>query len=260
MVRHTTSEYSLQGRLHSSNEWEFCTSSRARGFPRAAPPHKISLQDDETADMYDTYPADRHGVILPLKICVGITSSLSIIGGFLVVLTFCIRLCQFRATHRTDGAQVPLTDSMRLKHEMMSPGRLIVVNLSIANILLAVSHLWGVAGEYQTFFDKNDNVNNSDPNGSTNAMCNVQGALAVYGTISSFLWTIILSFFVVGTLVLPHPKRYGSPLTLLAYLIVCWGIPLVIVIVIAVKREFGLEDEMTIGECSIHAIALYYYM
>lgn len=205
--------------------------------------------------MYDPYPADRHGVILPLKICVGITSSLSIIGGFLVVLTFCIRLCQFRTIVRetADRPQAPLSDSMKLKHEMMSPGRLIVVNLCIANIILAVSHLWGVAGEYQTFFDKNDN-GNSGPNGSTNTMCNIQGGLAVYGTISSFLWTIILSFFVVGTLVLPHPKRYGSPFTLLVYLIVCWGIPLVIVVVISVKKVFGLEDEMTIGECSIHII------
>ena len=172
-------------------------------------------------DDYHSYPADRHGVILPLKICVGITSVLSIVGGFLIVLTFCMRLCS-KSRITTPAATAGRRDPARPNTEMISPGRVILVNLSIADVMLAGSHLWGVAAGYQTYFLKNDNAHNSGPNGSTNVLCDVQGALAVYGTISSFLWTIILSFFVVGTLLLPHPRRYGSPCALLVYLVMCW--------------------------------------
>ena len=197
-------------------------------------------------------PADRHGVILPLKICVGVTSGLSIIGGFLIVLTFCLRLYgRPRTPPPSNGpapaAALPARRTMS-KMEMMGPGRLILVNLSIADILLAGSHLWGVAAGYEHYFrTKNDNALNSGPNGSTDVMCDVQGALAVYGTISSFLWTIILSFFVVGTLLLPHPRRYGSMCAMLLYLVTCWGIPALVVLVITLEKEFGLEDDVTIG-------------
>lgn len=131
--------------------------------------------------------------------------------------------------------------------EMMSPGRLILVNLSIADILLAGSHLWGVLAGYQQYFNRNENAHNSGPNGSTDTMCDVQGAMAVYGTISSFLWTIILSFFVVGTLLLPHPRRYGSLCAFLVYLLICWGLPAIVLLIVALKREFGFQDDVDIG-------------
>ena len=131
---------------------------------------------------------------------------------------------------------------------MMSPGRIILVNLSIADIILAASHLWGVSANYQHYFLKNDNAHNSGPNGSTDTMCDVQGAVAVYGTISSFLWTIVLSFFVVGTLLLPRPRLYGSLCALLVYLMTCWGLPAIVITVISIKKEFGLEDDVTIGK------------
>ena len=206
-----------------------------------------------------SYPADRHGIILPLKICVGVTSALSIVGGFLIVLTFCLRLCAKRGRYNaapgdggTNGAGAAAGRERAL--EMMSPGRLIIVNLSIADILLAASHLWGVLAGYQQFFNKNDNAHNSGPNGSTDTMCDVQGALAVYGTISSFLWTIILSFFVVGTLLLPHPRRYGSLCAFLVYQLICWGLPAVVLFVIALEKEFGSQDDVTIGLSIIYAV------
>ena len=202
----------------------------------------------------DDYPADRHGVILPLKICVGVTSVLSIIGGFLIVLTFCLRdmgLCfKSNRQHSTvPAAAATRSRSRRPNTELISPGRVILVNLSIADMLVSGSHLWGVAAGYDSDFSHNDTMNTSGPIGSSNTMCSVQGGVAVYFTIASFLWTIILSFFVVGTLLLPHPRRYGSPCALLVYLVMCWGLPAVVIIVVALKNEFGLEDKDAIGKC-----------
>ena len=198
------------------------------------------------------YSSDRPDIILALKICIGVTSALSIIGGFLIVLTFCLRLC-FTSDQQA-GSDAAQPGAGRRSHykaaEMMSPARVILVNLSIADILLAGSHLWGVVGNYQKHYHVNQNANNSGPNGSTDLLCDIQGGLAVYSTIASFLWTIILSFFVVGTLVLSHPKRYGSLFAVLVYLVVCWGLPAVVLIVISVEREFGFEDDTSVGECS----------
>ena len=189
------------------------------------------------------------GIILALKISIGATSVLSIIGGALIVLTFCLRLCSRSDQRRRNGGSVDGSYTAG----MMSPARVILVNLSIADILLAGSHLWGVSLGYQKYFLHNDHLNNSAPNGSTDPMCDIQGGLAVYSTIASFLWTIILSFFVVGTLILPSPRRYGSLCAVLMYLVVCWGVPAVVLVVVAVKKELGFDDYVDVGvaSCSV---------
>ncbi|CAI8004152.1 hypothetical protein GBAR_LOCUS3842 [Geodia barretti] len=196
------------------------------------------------------YPPDRDGVILPLKICVGVTSCLSIVGGFLIVLTFCWRVCSKK---RGDSPYHPGNQGRHsFKERMLSPGRIILVNLSLADILVGGTHLWGVVGGYERYYAmRNQNALNNGPNGSTDTACSIQGALAVYGTISSFLWTITLSFFVVGTLALPHPRRYGSVCAVLLYELICWGFPAVVVTVVAVRREFGLDVEADIAWCYI---------
>ena len=197
------------------------------------------------------YPANRSGVVLPIKITVGVTSCLSIVGALLIVLTFCLRVCS-KPRQRRAGHPNEQTEAVRTP--MLSPGRFILVNLSIADIFVAASHLWGVAAGYETLFGRSDSEL-----GTTNTWCDMQGAMAVYATIASFLWTIILSFFVVGTLVLPHPRRYGSLRALLLYLVLCWGVPAVVLVILAVRHEFGLDYGVTIGQCSASVVILVEY-
>lgn len=191
-----------------------------------------------------TYPPIRHEVELPLKICVGVTSCLSIIGSFLIILTFCFGVF---ARHPSSISSINRTSRSSWKR-LLSPGRLIIVNLSIADILLATSHLWGVADNYERYFHRNQRAHDNGPDGSTDAECDAQGALAVYGTLASFLWTITLSFFVVGTLILPRPKLYGHPLALVIYSAICWGLPAIVLSIVAAKRAFGLDEENAIGK------------
>ena len=175
---------------------------------------------------YNLTSADRD-FVLALKIGVGIVSSLSVIGGFLIVLTFCIRL-RHSSANSTD--------------DLIGPGRFIIVNLSIADIIVASSHLWGLAMGYNVLMhQKHDNVLNSS------TLCDVQGALSVYSTIASFLWTIILSFFVFGTLMLPHKKLYGRLCTVVVYHVIGWAVPLSVLIVLAVEREYGFQQDVDIG-------------
>ena len=166
--------------------------------------------------------ADRD-FVLALRIGVGIVSSLSVIGAFLIVLTFCIRLCYGESKN------------------MMSAGRLILVNLSIADIIVASSHLWGIARGYNVL------MHQAHDSSETNTLCDVQGALSVFSTIASFLWTIILSFFVFGTLMLPHKKLYGRLCTVVVYHVIGWAVPLSVLIVLAVEREYGFQQDVDIG-------------
>ena len=169
--------------------------------------------------------ADFEDFDLALKIGVGIVSSLSAIGAFLIVLTFCIRLCLSSGESRN----------------MMSPARLILVNLSIADIILASLHLWGLAmGNVSTYYG---NCTEEDDRES----CIVEGAFNVFSTIASFLWTIILSFFVFGTLMLPHKKLYGRLCTVVVYHVIGWAVPLSVLIVLAVKDKYGYEQESGLG-------------
>jgi len=170
--------------------------------------------------------ADRD-FVLALRIGVGIVSALSVIGAFLIVLTFCIRLCYDESKN------------------MMSAGRLILVNLSIADIIVASSHLWGIAMGYHVLMHQahGDTLNSSE----TNTLCDVQGAISVFSTIASFLWTIILSFFVFGTLMLPHKKLYGRPCTVVVYHVIGWAVPLSVLIVLAVKDKYGYDQESGLG-------------
>lgn len=209
---------------------------------------------------HDDYPPARPDIVLPLKICVGITSALSIIGGFLLVLTFCLRVCERERRLRprnTDTLRVQKDDDeeeveadQKKKSNLGSgAGRLILVNLSIADIIVAASHLWGAAGNYETYFHHNQRADVTGPNGSTDAECDVQGAFAVYGTIASFLWTITLSFFAVATMMSSNPQFFGTKwYILLLYHLFGWGLPAVIVIVVAAKRALGLADQYAIGE------------
>ena len=154
-------------------------------------------------------------------------STLSVIGGFLIVLTFCIRLCHSSGESRA----------------MMSPARLILVNLSIADIVVAASHLWGVAMGYNV----SANYTNNTEKSIRDTPCSVQGAVSVYSTIASLLWTIILSFFVFATLMLPNKKLYGRLCTVVVYHVIGWAVPLPVLIVLAVKKKYGYQQDIGIG-------------
>ena len=73
--------------------------------------------------------------------------------------------------------------------------RHIVVMLSIADLMVAVSHIWGASQPLEKFLEA------YHPNGtiisSTDIQCTTQAVLAVMGTLASFLWTLALVSYVL---------------------------------------------------------------
>ena len=76
-----------------------------------------------------------------------------------------------------------------------------MVMLSIADLLLAISHIWGATQTLEKFMEA------YHPNGSdfsnTDIQCTAQAILAVMGTLSSFLWTLAIVSYVLIVTTMP---------------------------------------------------------
>ena len=162
---------------------------------------------------------DNPDFILASKVLVGITASLSLIGGSLIVLSWLVSVCR--------------RDSLANPAPKPSPARHVLLNLSIADVLVAVSHLVGLAMDYQKH----------DRDASVRITCVVQGSIATGSTVASFLWTITLTFLATVTLMLRRPKKFGTMKALLVYVLVCWGIPLALVIAFFPMKAYDYDED-----------------
>ena len=138
-----------------------------------------------------------------VRAVVGVTCSLSIIGSLLIILSYvCFKDLRTRA-------------------------RYILVHLSLMDLILAVSNLVGIAGNFdQRSRDFNKDSNQSLPTVLNDTLyCRIQGLLTLYSTLSSILWTILLALFVYILVTAGNPKRITKFLMLFCYLL-CYGLPL----------------------------------
>ena len=87
--------------------------------------------------------------------------------------------------------------------------RHIVVMLSIGDLLLAVSHIWGISQNVEKFLEVY-HPNQSDIS-ATDVQCTTQAVVAVFGTMASFLWTLSLAFFVCSTNCIPGMQLNYRP-------------------------------------------------
>ena len=67
--------------------------------------------------------------------------------------------------------------------------------LSLADILVAISHIWGSAQNLEKFIDVYYPINHTDFS-KTDTQCTAQAVLAIFGTMSSLMWTFALVLFV----------------------------------------------------------------
>jgi G protein-coupled receptor 157 len=168
---------------------------------------------------------------LSIRIVVGTACVASVGGACLIILTF-----------------------LAFK-ELRTLARQQLVNLSVADILVAGSHLLGLAAlrvenyDPWTDMDEGSNHTNSTPAGnSTDVLCRVQASFTMFGTIASFLWSLALGFYMLMIIVLRRPDiaRY----LLVLYYPVCWLIPLALTLWFALAKPTYLGySKSDIGWC-----------
>ena len=185
------------------------------------------------------------GYILAMQVAIGCTCALSLLGGALIIFTY-----------------VAYRDLRTLARQLL-------VNLTIADILISGSHLFGLAYNFQ----REENITlsstssyhllsamahfhsaglrSSSPceNNTTEVIlsCKLQAGVSVFGTIASFLWTISMAAYLFA-LIVAKSRRVSKVVAVVSYP-VCWCVPLVIVCVFVGESKFGYFRIADTGWC-----------
>ena len=175
--------------------------------------------------MNDYYPAISKDFLLSLRVVVGITCLLSVLGASLIIFTYAV-----------------FKDLRTLARQML-------VNLSVADIMIAASHFVGLVARVERFipYYSNDTQNNTTvPTADT--PCSTQAAFTMYGSISSFLWTMALGIYMLMVIVLKRPD-VAKYFVFMSYL-VCWGMPLALVLWFALIKPtyLGFAEGADVGK------------
>ena len=170
-------------------------------------------------------PALRPEIVLAVKITASITSFLSLFGASLIILTY-----------------VAFKDLRTIARQLL-------VNLCIADIIVALSHFVGLFTNYERFINDFYVVPFQSKNGSWyqsthDPVCITQGVFTLYGTVASFLWSMMIAVYLLVLSVWRH--RFIAKMVPLFY-ILSWGAPIIVVIVNAALRYIGFEPLSNTG-------------
>lgn len=160
------------------------------------------------------------GFTYALQAAVTFTSFLSILGAGLIVFTY----VAFR--------------------DLRTVARHLLLQLSVADIIVASSHIVGVNVIYPKYADYR---NCGEPKNITDVVCEIQGGFTMVGTLGSFLWTIAIAVYLVVIAVFEKPKL-GRNLRWVFYLM-CWGIPIVLAVSFGISDRLGLEQHPDFAWC-----------
>lgn len=172
-----------------------------------------------------TKPIISEPVLLAMRITGGTTAILSVFGAGLIIFTYAVY------------------------KNLRTTARQLLVNLSIADIIISLSHFVGLLAHYESVFPitvelaKTGNVTLL----YTTPLCSAQGALTAFGTVASFLWSMLVAVYM---LVLTQ-TRTAKPRKILVPIlyIVSWGVPTVIVIFLAAMDYLGYNPNDSPGKC-----------
>ena len=178
-------------------------------------PDGINISDNCTAIHVAT-----HAFILTQQITVCLTCVLSIFGAGLIIFTY-----------------VAFKD-------LRTGARELLVQLSIADICVALSHMVGVLVNLPKHAHPCHNPVVED--GSTDVVCEVQAGVTMFGVVSSFLWTLAVAVYLLVIIVF-EKQVVGRRLRFVFYPI-CWGIPLTLAIVFGCQGYLGFDDSLDVGK------------
>ena len=163
-------------------------------------------------------------LLLVMRITSGITAILSILGASLIVFTY--------AAYKN----------------LRTTARQLLLNLSIADIIVSGSHFVGILQDYKHDLLIQSSVVNHTTHTTndslfppymytTNALCDTQAAFTAIGTVASFLWSMLIAVYML-VLTQSTSAKLRKVLVPIIY-IICWGIPIVIMIGLAALKYLG---------------------
>ena len=169
-------------------------------------------------------PAYKSDFVTAMRVIVTFVSILSLFGAGLIIVTY----VAFKE-HRTKARQI-------------------LVQLSIADILVAVAHIFGVNVTLPKFTNL---ICDDFYNATSDVLCQVQGGIAVFSTTGSYLWTIAVAYYFLVIIVF-ESQKIGKLLLIVSYPI-CWGFPAILVIILGVQGYLGFQPNLDASKsyCSV---------
>ena len=163
-----------------------------------------------------------------VRVVSGISSSLSIIGSALIILSYiCFRSLRTRA-------------------------RLILVHLALTDMGVGLSNLAGIIANFDRFYEHHHSRDETEPykpNMTIDILCKAQAFTAHYCTLSSVLWTICLAVYMY--MLIMSQKQLKQLLWF--FYILCYGMPMLVTGWMMWTQRLGFSPYDSSGWCSIIA-------
>jgi len=167
-------------------------------------------------------PSRTPAFVLALQVVVGTTCVLSIVGAALIILTF-----------------------LAFK-DLRTTARQFLANLSVADVIIAASHLVGLFANYERYICSTAS--------GFDAVCTVQGAALMFSTLAAFAWTLAIAVYFCSIVVF---KRKMSLCSVVVTYIACWGVPAVLVIGYGAAGYLGFDEEVDVGMyCIVYRVLM----
>ena len=163
---------------------------------------------------------------LAIRLTVGVTCFLSIVGATLIILSYaCFK-------------------SLRTK------AREILLHLSLMDFGVAAANFIGDV----VYFDQYlyNSTTQVGPIEAVKNLCTAQAFFAVYFTLGSVLWTISLAVYLYFLLV--HRTTQNAKYFIYFSYVLCWGLPFFITLWLVLTKRLGYSPYNASGWCSMIAV------
>ena len=184
----------------------------------------VAVCPDVEVDCDDGYfPLNYEHFTTPLSIA---SCTLSFIGSIAIVFTF-----------------------LRWK-DVRSGLRWVIVYLAIADFFTAAGYLMG-SFNYLSFKSEYSREGLKVACTRFDCICQIQAFVSSWSSMCSFIWTIVLAFYLFWTIVKKEVKTVNCLFPL--YHLLAWGLPVVIMLPLLVTSKLGYSPIAASGWCFIRA-------
>ena len=152
-----------------------------------------------------------------IRVVVGVTCILSMIGALLIIFSYI------------------------LIRDIRTKAREILVNLSLMDFMAAAANFFGVVTNFSKYNNGTDSVEGY--------VCLIQASFAMYGTLSSVLWTICVAVYVFFRIMLENSKV--AQRSVYGFYVICYGLPLIMTLWFSLTGKLGLDTYGGSGWCSL---------
>jgi G protein-coupled receptor 157 len=162
-----------------------------------------------------------NGVLPSVRVVVGITCALSMIGAVLIILSYIL-----------------------IKETRTKP-REILLNLSLMDFIVAAANLIGILINFDDFLRSDSPYQYP----ALNHVCKVQASFAMYATISSILWTNCIAVYIFFHIL--YERQLKTFWTMLSFYVLSYGLPLILILWFLFTDKLGYSPYGSSGWCSV---------